>query len=96
MMMMGALREPQHKMRLYYATVALGQLAAASRPGQCITRDVAIIGGGASGSHAAVWLRDHGYSIVLVEKNNRLVSAAANHKRFHRLTAQGRSLSRLP
>jgi len=69
-------------MRLSYAAVAFGQLAAASQPGQCITRDVAIIGGGASGSHAAVWLRDHGYSIALIEKNNRLVSAVANHKGF--------------
>ncbi|RYP18443.1 hypothetical protein DL765_003955 [Monosporascus sp. GIB2] len=33
-----------------------------------ITRDVVIIGGGASGAHAAVRLKDMGQSIVLVEK----------------------------
>jgi hypothetical protein len=39
-----------------------------------IDKDVVIIGGGASGSHAAVRLReDFGKSIVLIEKQNRLV-----------------------
>lgn len=40
-----------------------------------ISRDVVIIGGGASGSHAAVWLRDQGKSVVVVEKQNILVSS---------------------
>lgn len=39
-----------------------------------IERDVVIIGGGASGSHAAVRLReDFGKSIVIVEKQDNLV-----------------------
>jgi ribulose 1,5-bisphosphate synthetase/thiazole synthase len=40
-----------------------------------ITKDVAIIGGGASGAHAAVRLReDFGKSVVVVEKADRLVN----------------------
>jgi len=39
-----------------------------------ILRDVAIIGGGASGSHAAVILKqDHGKSVVVIEKQDHLV-----------------------
>lgn len=38
-----------------------------------ISRDVVIVGGGASGAHAAVWLRDHGKSVVVVEKRDTLV-----------------------
>ena len=39
-----------------------------------ITKDVAILGGGASGAHAAVRLReDLGKSIIVIEKQNRLV-----------------------
>lgn len=41
---------------------------------ETIERDVAVIGGGASGAHAAVWLRDAGYSVVVVEKAAQLVS----------------------
>ncbi|KAH8170188.1 NAD(P)-binding rossmann-like domain-containing protein [Sarocladium implicatum] len=37
-----------------------------------ISRDVAVIGGGASGSHAAVWLRDHEKSVVVIEKADQL------------------------
>ncbi|KAK6716682.1 hypothetical protein SNK04_007634 [Fusarium graminearum] len=37
--------------------------------------DVAIIGGGATGSYAAVRLReDYGKSVLVIEKENRLVS----------------------
>ena len=39
-----------------------------------LSRDVVIIGGGASGAHAAVWLRDHGKSVIVVEKRDTLVS----------------------
>ena len=40
-----------------------------------IYRDVAILGGGASGAHAAVRLRqDFNKTIVVVEKNTKLVS----------------------
>lgn len=44
-------------------------------PADIIERDVAIIGGGASGTYAAVRLReDHNVSIVVVEKEDHLVS----------------------
>lgn len=39
-----------------------------------ITRDVVIVGGGASGAHAAVSLRDMGKTVVVVEKQSQLVS----------------------
>lgn len=39
---------------------------------ESISRDVAVIGGGAAGAHAAVWLRDHGHSVVVVEKAHQL------------------------
>lgn len=40
-----------------------------------IKRDVVIIGGGASGAYSAVRLReDFGVSILLIEKDDRLVS----------------------
>ena len=39
-----------------------------------IKKDVAILGGGASGAHAAVRLReDHGQSVIVVEKQENLV-----------------------
>ncbi|KAK0391541.1 hypothetical protein NLU13_1041 [Sarocladium strictum] len=37
-----------------------------------ISRDVVVVGGGASGSHAAVWLRDHDKSVVVIEKEAQL------------------------
>ncbi|KAH8700753.1 amine oxidase, flavin-containing superfamily [Talaromyces proteolyticus] len=37
-----------------------------------ITRDVAVIGGGSSGTYAAIRLRDIGQSVVVVERNDRL------------------------
>ncbi|KAL3485481.1 hypothetical protein BJX62DRAFT_229495 [Aspergillus germanicus] len=37
-----------------------------------ITRDICIIGGGASGTYAAVRLRELGHSVVLVEREDRL------------------------
>jgi Uncharacterized conserved protein len=37
-----------------------------------ITRDVAILGGGATGTYAAVQLREQGHSVALVEKKDRL------------------------
>lgn len=37
-----------------------------------ITRDVAVIGGGSSGTYAAINLRAMGKSVVVVERNNRL------------------------
>lgn len=47
-------------------------------------KDVAIIGGGASGAYAAVRLRDDfGKSIALVEKEDRLVSGRPKIGRAH-------------
>ncbi|KAI9926048.1 hypothetical protein ASPWEDRAFT_37956 [Aspergillus wentii DTO 134E9] len=37
-----------------------------------VTRDVAILGGGATGTYAAVQLREQGHSVALVEKKERL------------------------
>jgi len=60
---------------------ASGLLAAASVVAgswlpDIVARDVAIIGGGASGAYAAVRLKeDYGKSIVLVEKAGRLVGS---------------------
>lgn len=58
------------------AALLLRGAAAASTNLTCgcrsISRDVVVIGGGASGSNAAVWLRDHGQSVVVVEKNSQL------------------------
>lgn len=70
-------------MQLLRVCVSLGGLAAsvaaASVPcpscSRTIHRDVVVVGGGASGSHAAVWLRDHGHSVVVVEKASQLVSS---------------------
>ncbi|RYP67272.1 hypothetical protein DL771_007361 [Monosporascus sp. 5C6A] len=44
-----------------------------------ITRDVVIIGGGASGAHAALRLKDMGQSVVLVEKEAILGGAVATY-----------------
>ncbi len=56
------------------ATYAIQDCAASS----VIYRDVAILGGGASGAHAAVRLRqDFNKTVVVVEKNAKLVSTAA-------------------
>lgn len=41
-------------------------------PKNIIDRDVAIIGGGSSGTHAAISLKDKGRSIIVIEKQGRL------------------------
>ena len=65
------------------AGVSLGYLAATAAAAatlkcrdctKTVTRDVVVVGGGASGAHAAVWLRDNGNSVVVVEKADQLVS----------------------
>ncbi|KAK3297345.1 uncharacterized protein B0H64DRAFT_457425 [Chaetomium fimeti] len=64
--------------------------------GTCIDRDVVVVGGGASGAHAAVWLRDHGHSVIVVEKADQLVSAPpipAGHTDFYSDPATGKSIN---
>lgn len=67
------------------AVVSLGCLAATAAAStlkhETIYRDVVVVGGGASGSHAAVWLRDHGASVAVVEKASQLVSTFSLHFR---------------
>ncbi|MFC0532793.1 NAD(P)-binding protein [Phytohabitans kaempferiae] len=53
------------------AALAPGSAASASGGG-VIRRDVCVIGGGASGTYAAVRLRDLGHSVALVERAGRL------------------------
>lgn len=67
----------QHIVRVGVSLSFLAATAVAAAAGKCtstIQRDVAVIGGGASGAHAAVWLRDNGYSVVVVEKASQLVN----------------------
>lgn len=42
-------------------------------PANTIVKDVVVLGGGASGSYAAVRLKDSGKTVVVVEQKNRLV-----------------------
>ncbi|KAI6778261.1 uncharacterized protein J7T54_004168 [Emericellopsis cladophorae] len=53
-------------------TLVSGVVAKKEYCTKTIKKDVAIIGGGASGSHAAVWLRDHGRTNVVIEKAEQL------------------------
>jgi hypothetical protein len=58
---------------LFQSTVAVIDVSTFAA-NDVIVKDVAIIGGGASGSHAAVRLReDFGKTLVVVEKQNQLV-----------------------
>ena len=43
-------------------------------PADIIVRDVAVIGGGASGAYAAVRIKDSGKTVVVVDQSDRLVS----------------------
>lgn len=63
-------------------TFALAQADVASASNMhTITKDVVIIGGGASGAYAAIRLKeDYKKSVVVVEKEARLVSSASWHK----------------
>ncbi|KAK4242819.1 hypothetical protein C8A03DRAFT_11015 [Achaetomium macrosporum] len=80
------------------AGVSLGCLAATASAAaiqcrdQCtktIVRDVAVIGGGASGAHAAVWLRDAGHSVVVVEKASQL----GGHTAFYKDPTTGKEIN---
>ena len=44
-------------------------------PADIVVRDVAIIGGGASGAYAAVRIKDSGKTVVVVDQSDHLVSA---------------------
>jgi len=73
---------------LKLAAVFLAASTAATRidetqfsPADTIVRDVVVLGGGASGSYAAVRLKDFGKTVVVVEKNDHLVRG------FHAVTA---------
>lgn len=58
--------------------LAVSSVAAAANAPQYLSKDVVIIGGGASGAHAAVRLReDFGKSIALIEKRDILVCISA-------------------
>lgn len=78
-------------MRLTIPLVLVALVAAAGGDSdttdEVINRDVVIVGGGASGAHAAVKLRDMGKTIVLVEKRDKLVSQYAAAARLSVLTA---------
>lgn len=59
---------------LLISSLGLG-VAAAGPNVRTIRKDVAIIGGGASGVYAAIKLKDHyGKSVLIVEREKRLVS----------------------
>lgn len=58
--------------------------------------DVAIVGGGATGAYAAVRLReDYGKKVVVIEKQNRLVSYLGREKNVTADAFLGRSCPRL-
>ncbi|KAK3905695.1 hypothetical protein C8A05DRAFT_30446 [Staphylotrichum tortipilum] len=86
-------------MQIVQVAVGLGCLAASVsaaatkvKCGECsktITRDVVVVGGGASGAHAAVWLRDNGQSVVVVEKASQL----GGHTNFYRDPVSGKEIN---
>ncbi|KAF9870903.1 hypothetical protein CkaCkLH20_11575 [Colletotrichum karsti] len=51
--------------------------------------DDEVVGGGAAGAHAAVWLRDHNQSVVLVERSNQL----GGHTASYHDPASGKSIN---
>jgi len=64
-----------HHACLVGALLSFARYTSAENLPLAIHRDVAIVGGGASGAHAAVRLReDFGKSVVVIEKQSRLVS----------------------
>lgn len=73
---------------LSFITLSLGAVLSfvdASSLPEIIYRDVAVIGGGASGAYAAVRMRDDfNKSIALIEKQNILVCVINKCSGFHR------------
>ena len=61
---------------------------------ETIQADVAIIGGGIVGSSAALFLRRHGLSVVLLERG--LCGAAASGVNYGGVRTQGRAIAQLP
>ncbi len=43
------------------------------KPADIITRDVAVVGGGAAGAYTAVRVKDHGKTVVLIDAADHLV-----------------------
>ncbi|KAL4863592.1 hypothetical protein BDV12DRAFT_206391 [Aspergillus spectabilis] len=62
---------PLDILRLATATL-LSTISFGLQPDDIITRDVCILGGGATGTYAAVQLTERGHTIVIVEPKNRL------------------------
>ncbi|KAF2501410.1 FAD dependent oxidoreductase family protein [Lophium mytilinum] len=54
------------------ASLAIGTACSQPSGHEAITRDVCIIGGGASGTYAAVRLQDLGFSVTLIEQDDSL------------------------
>ncbi|KAM0326586.1 hypothetical protein ACHAQA_006455 [Verticillium albo-atrum] len=72
------------------AAILLQGAAASSRCcSQSISRDVVVVGGGAAGAHAAVWLRDHGKTVVVVEKADQL----GGHTDFYNDPETGKAIN---
>ncbi|KAJ6107200.1 hypothetical protein N7523_008523 [Penicillium sp. IBT 18751x] len=63
---------PQNWHLVSVFSLAVSATTAGFKAKDIITRDVAILGGGATGTYAAVQLREQGYSVALVEKKERL------------------------
>lgn len=55
------------------AALITGAAAGSKCRSETVSRDVVVVGGGAAGAHAAVWLRDHDHSVIVVEKADQLV-----------------------
>ncbi|KXH65647.1 FAD dependent oxidoreductase [Colletotrichum salicis] len=60
----------------FVATLVAQGVAGLGCCNHTISRDVVVVGSGAAGSHAAVWLRDHDQSVVVVEKASQLDAAS--------------------